>query len=60
MTHDERLVLIHGLNDRLLYLSDDEREQFLRYIETIYEIYPVPRKVWYGKDIQRQQVSDSD
>lgn len=53
MTHDERLIYIQGLNDRLLYLGKNEREQFLKYIETLYEIYPVPRPVWYGKDIKK-------
>lgn len=55
MTHDDRIVLIQGLNDRLLYLSDEDRKQFLTYLSTLYEVYPVPRVVYYGKDIKHEQ-----
>lgn len=55
MTHDERIVLIQGLNDRLLYLSDEDRKQFLAYLDAMYEVYPVPRVVYYGKDIKHQE-----
>lgn len=55
MTHDERLVLIQGLNDRLLYLKEEDRKQFLAYMEALYEVYPVPRPVWYGKDIKHER-----
>ena len=54
MTHEERIVLIQGLNDRLLYLSEEDLKQFLAYLDAMYEVYPVPRPVWYGKDIQIQ------
>lgn len=55
MTHDERIVLIQGLNDRLLYLSEKDRKQFLAYLDALYEVYPVPRVVYYGKDIKHQE-----
>lgn len=55
MTHEERIVLIQGLNDRLLYLKDEDLKNFLTYLDALYEVYPVPRKVWYGKDIKPQE-----
>jgi hypothetical protein len=55
MTHDERIVLIQGLNDRLLYLDKKELDQFLAYIDVLYEAYPVPRPVYYGRDIKHEQ-----
>jgi hypothetical protein len=55
MTHDERIVLIQGLNDRLLYLTDDDRKQFLAYIDALYDGYPVPRVVYYGRDIKNTE-----
>lgn len=55
MTLDERLIFIQGMNDRLLYLNEKDREQFLSYIRTLYEVYPVPRQVWYGKDIKHER-----
>ena len=55
MTHDERIVLIQGLNDRLLYLSEEDLKQFLAYLDALYDVYPVPRVVYYGKDIKHEQ-----
>ena len=55
MTHDERIVLIQGLNDRLLYLSEEDRKQFLAYLDALYDVYPVPRVVYYGKYIKHEQ-----
>jgi len=51
MTHEERIELIQGLHDRLLYLSDEKKKEFLSYLDALYCIYPVPRVVRYGKDI---------
>jgi hypothetical protein len=51
MTHDDRVVLIQGLNDRLLYLDRKELDQFLAYMDALYEVYSVPRPVYYGRDI---------
>ncbi len=58
MTHDERIVLIQGLNDRLLYLSEEDRKQFLAYLDALYDVYPVPRVVYYGKDIKHQEYGE--
>jgi hypothetical protein len=58
MTHEEReqlLNLVHGLQDRLLYLNEEERTEFLRYIDALYLIYPVPRKVLYGAEALKNQ-----
>ena len=55
MTHEERIVLIQGLNDRLLYLNEQDLKQFLAYLDAMYEVYPVPRVVYYGKDIKHQE-----
>lgn len=55
MTHDERIVLIQGLNDRLLYLNEQDIKQFIAYIDLLYEVYPVPRPVYYGSDIKHEQ-----
>jgi hypothetical protein len=51
MTQDERIKLIQGLNDRLLYLSEEKRKEFLSYLDALYCIYPFDRVVRYGKDI---------
>lgn len=51
MDYNERIALIQGLNDRLIYLSEKDRAELLKYLEALYAIYPVPREIRYGKDI---------
>jgi len=51
MTQDERIELIQGLNDRLLYLSEEKRKEFLGYLDALYCVYQFDRVVRYGKDI---------
>lgn len=51
MTHEERIEFIQSLHDRLLYLPEDKRKEFLSYLEALYCIYPIDRVVRYGKDI---------
>jgi hypothetical protein len=51
MTHEERINLIQGLNDRLLYLSEEKRKEFLGYLDALYSVYQFDRVVRYGKDI---------
>ena len=47
---DEQLMIIQGLVDRLLYLKDNNKESFLKYLDMLYDIYPIPRKILYGRD----------
>jgi hypothetical protein len=42
--------LVHGLRDRLAYLNDDDKKEFLNYLQTLYNAYPSPVKVVYGYD----------
>jgi hypothetical protein len=42
--------LVHGINDRLLYLDDKSKAKFVRAIETLFEVYPCPREVRYGSE----------
>lgn len=41
-------MLLQGTIDRILYLSEGDREEFLRYIDALYTLYPVPKKIKYG------------
>jgi hypothetical protein len=53
MTLEERLKLydlVHGLNDRMLYLADGDKVKFMNAIEKIYKTYPCPREVRYGSE----------
>jgi hypothetical protein len=40
--------LVHGLRDRVAYLNDDDKKEFLGYLATLYNAYPSPVKVLYG------------
>jgi hypothetical protein len=50
MDEQERLMLIQHLIDRLLYLDEDKRKEFLSYLDALYCVYPIPREIKYGKD----------
>lgn len=48
LSEQERLMLLQGTIDRILYLSEKDREEFLKYIQTLYTMYPIPKKIKYG------------
>lgn len=48
--NDEQLMIVQGLVDRLLYLKGEERKAFLGYLDTLYEVYQIPRKILYGRE----------
>lgn len=50
MDEQERLMLIQGLIDRLLYLDDDKRKEFLSYLDALYCVYQIPRQIKYGRE----------
>jgi len=51
LSEKERLMLLQGTIDRILYLSEEDRHEFLKYLEMLYTIYPVPKKIKYGIEI---------
>lgn len=42
---------VHGLRDRLAYLEGQEKVEFEKYLDTLFNAYPSPKKVLYGFDI---------
>lgn len=46
----ERLMLVQGLIDRLLYLEGEQRLEFLSYLEAMYCVFQVPREIKYGRE----------
>ena len=42
--------MVHAMNDRLLYLDDKSKEEFVSAIEKLFETYPCPREVRYGAE----------
>lgn len=53
MTLEGRLQmyeLVHAMNDRLLYLDDRSKEEFVNGIKKLFETYPCPREVRYGSE----------
>jgi hypothetical protein len=59
MTHEERLKLVQSLNDRLLYLPEEKRKEFLSYLDALYCVYPIDRVVRYGRDIVHPQTESN-
>ena len=46
----ERLMLVQGLIDRLLYLEGEQRSEFLSYLDAMYCVFKVPREIKYGRE----------
>jgi hypothetical protein len=42
--------LVHGINDRLLYLDDKSKAKFVKGMDALFNIYPCPREVRYGSE----------
>ncbi len=56
---EERLDIIQGMIDRLLYLDEEkDLKEFMAYIEALYCIYPIPRKILYGPEALRAKKED--
>ena len=47
--------LVHAMNDRLLYLDEKSKEEFVNAIENLFQTYPCPREVRYGSDIKMSE-----
>ena len=58
--NDEQMMLIQGMVDRLLYLSGKDKDEFLKYIDALYEVYPIPRKILYGRDALMNDKNNED
>jgi hypothetical protein len=53
MTLEGRLEmyrLVHGMNDRLLYLDEKSKAKFVKGMDALFKIYPCPREVRYGSE----------
>jgi len=55
----ETYELVHGLRDRMLYLNEKDRAEFLEYIDALFHLYPLEKVVRYGIDIAKQNQKDS-
>lgn len=50
---EQRLEIIQPLIDRLLYLEEKDLKEFMAYLDALYCVYPVPRKILYGAEALR-------
>ena len=63
MTLEERLKLydmVHGLNDRMLYLAENDKAKFEKAINRLFETYPCPREVRYGSQARIKDGSEAN
>lgn len=52
--------LVHGMNDRLLYLDDKSKEKFIKAIDSLFTTYPCPREVRYGSEAKVKHGSEAN
>jgi hypothetical protein len=63
MTLEGRLEmyrLVHGINDRLLYLDEKSKAKFVKGIDALFKIYPCPREVRYGSEARLKDGSEAN
>jgi hypothetical protein len=63
MTLEGRLEmyrLVHGINDRLLYLDEKSKAKFVKGIDALFKIYPCPREVKYGAEAKLKDGSEAN
>lgn len=51
MIEQERLRFIQGVIDRLLYLNDADREEFLKYMDALFSIYKPQKQTKWGHEV---------
>ncbi len=51
--------LVHAMNDRLLYLDEKSKEEFVKAIENLFKTYPCPREVRYGAEAKLNHGSEA-
>ncbi len=52
--------LVHGINDRLLYLDEKSKAKFVKGIDALFKIYPCPREVRYGSEARLKDGSEAN
>jgi hypothetical protein len=60
MTEQERLKVVQGVIDRLLYLKDADREEFLKYVDALFSMYKHDRQTKWGVEVFTNQNQDHE
>jgi len=60
MNEEERLRVVQGVIDRLLYLNDADREEFLMYVDALFSIYKHDRHTKWGVEVFSNQNQDHE
>ena len=60
MTEEERLKVVQGVIDRLLYLNDSDRQDFLKYVDALFSMYKHDRHTKWGVEVFTNQNQDDE
>jgi hypothetical protein len=52
--------MVHGMNDRLLYLDEKSKAKFIKAIDSLFTTYPCPREVRYGSEAKIKDGSEAN
>jgi len=55
MTEQERIKVLQGVIDRLLYLNDADRQEFLKYMDALFSMYKHDRHTKWGVEVFTNQ-----
>lgn len=54
----ERNEILQGVIDRMLYLKQTERKEFLNYIDILFDKYPIEVSIVQGTRIYKKQTTN--
>ena len=60
MTEEERIKVVQGVIDRLLYLNDSDRQEFLKYVDALFSMYKHDRHTKWGVEVFTNQNQDDE
>lgn len=60
MSEQERLKIVQGVIDRLLYLDEKNRDEFLKYIDALFSVYKPSKETRWGSEIFINEINEND
>jgi hypothetical protein len=60
MTEQQRLEVIQGVIDRLLYLNDADKKEFMMYMDALFSVYKHDRHTKWGAEVYNIKTEDHE
>lgn len=51
MTEEQHLKIVQGVIDRLIYLRDNDKQEFINYMDALFSMYKHDRHTKWGAEV---------